>query len=114
MCTSIQICIQIRGHLILAGLDTRQHFPGSGLEEVHIACFLIDLILTMSGKNVCLGQRLAKLELKLISAMFLLGFDYRVIDGTGRVPEPLPRPNWNDLLGCKPPKGTCLLDYRVR
>lgn len=65
------------------------------------------------GKNICLGQRLARLEMKLLAAMFALGFNYAIVDAHGRVPDPLPRPNWNDILGCRPPKGTCMLDYRL-
>jgi len=65
------------------------------------------------GKTVCLGQRLAKLEMKLLSAMFLLGIDFSVVDNGGRVLETLPRPNWNDILGCKPPKDSCFIQYRA-
>jgi len=65
------------------------------------------------GKNICLGQRLARLEMKLVAAMFVYGLKYSVVDANGRVPDPLPRPNWNDILGCRPPKGACLLDYHV-
>ena len=65
------------------------------------------------GKTVCLGQRLAKLEMKLLSAMFLLGMDFSVVDKEDRVLETLPRPNWNDILGCKPPKDSCFIQYQV-
>ncbi|EGN92897.1 hypothetical protein SERLA73DRAFT_172564 [Serpula lacrymans var. lacrymans S7.3] len=63
------------------------------------------------GKTICLGQRLAKVELKLITSMFLLGFRYDVVDSTGKRPEPLPQPNWNDILLCRPAKGSCYLKY---
>jgi len=65
------------------------------------------------GKTTCLGQRLAKIEMKLVSAMFLLGTDFSVVDNGGKVLETLPRPNWNDILGCKPPKDSCLIQYQV-
>lgn len=65
------------------------------------------------GKTICLGQRLAKLEMKLLSAMFLLGMDFSVVDNGGKVLETLPRPNWNDILGCKPPKESCFIQYQV-
>jgi len=65
------------------------------------------------GKNICLGQRLAKLEMKLIVAMFVLGSEYAIVDAKGKTLESLPRPNWNDYLGCRPPKAQIMLDYRL-
>ncbi|KAF8629735.1 hypothetical protein AX15_003294 [Amanita polypyramis BW_CC] len=63
------------------------------------------------GKTSCLGTRLAKVELKLITAMFVLGFRHNVVNEAGEVANPLPTPDWNDILHCKPPKGTCYLKY---
>ena len=60
-------------------------------------------------KTVCLGQRLAKLQLKLITSLFLLNFDTSLVDKAGNFPDPMPQPNWNDTLNCKPPKGSCFL-----
>jgi len=59
-----------------------------------------------TGKNICLGTRLAKVELKLIVSMFVLGFDLGIVDkkGNGRGEMPLPQPNWNDILLCRPEK----------
>ncbi|KAJ7240448.1 cytochrome P450 [Mycena rebaudengoi] len=64
------------------------------------------------GKTTCLGTRLAKVELKLTTALFLLGFDHVVVDGTGETPHPLPTPNWNDILMCRPPQGSCYVKYK--
>jgi len=64
-----------------------------------------------AGKSVCLGQRLARLELKLMVALLVLGFDFTAVDTKGRPLDALPRPNWNDSLTCKPPKGSCYLRY---
>ncbi|KAH7922777.1 cytochrome P450 [Leucogyrophana mollusca] len=63
------------------------------------------------GKTVCLGQRLARLELKLITSMFLLGFRYTIVDSTGQRPNPAPQPNWNDILLCRPDKQSCYLQH---
>ncbi|KAF9261709.1 cytochrome P450 [Marasmius fiardii PR-910] len=63
------------------------------------------------GKTVCLGQRLGKIELKLITAMFLLGFEHHVVDGSGQPADSLPTPNWNDILFCRPPLGSFGLKY---
>lgn len=64
--------------------------------------FLLGLVI---GKTLCLGTRLAKVELKLITAMFVLGFEHSVVDASGEPMYPLPTPNWNDILLCRPPKG---------
>lgn len=63
------------------------------------------------GKTLCLGTRLAKVELKLLAAMFVLGFRHSVIDRNGADANPLPAPNWNDILLCRPPKGSFNLRY---
>lgn len=64
------------------------------------------------GKTVCLGQRLAKLQLKMITALMVSDFELDLIDKMGCTPNPLPRPNWNDALTCKPPPGSCYLRFR--
>lgn len=58
--------------------------------------------LIFAGKTMCLGTRLAKVELKLIAAMFTLGFRHSVVDKVGMQADPLPIPNWNDILLCRP------------
>lgn len=63
------------------------------------------------GKTTCLGTRLAKVELKLITAMFVLGFEHSVVDASGEPMYPLPTPNWNDILLCRPPQGSFSLGY---
>lgn len=65
------------------------------------------------GANVCLGQRLARLELKLVAAVLLLTFELDVVDTRGRVLRgvDVPRPDWNDALHCRPTE-PCALRYR--
>jgi sterol 14-demethylase len=63
------------------------------------------------GKHVCLGTRLAKVELKLIVSMFLLGFDLDIVDKRGKPQENLPKPNWNDIILCRPPKDSFYLGF---
>ncbi|KAG6811405.1 hypothetical protein H0H92_007598 [Tricholoma furcatifolium] len=53
------------------------------------------------GKTLCLGTRLAKVELKLVTAMLVLGFRHTIVDKSGRKTNPTP--NWNDILLCRPP-----------
>ena len=56
-----------------------------------------------------MGQRLAKLQMKLLLAMLLLNFDLTLIDKAGQLLEETPRPNWNDHLACKPPPDSCFV-----
>ncbi|KAI0090130.1 cytochrome P450 [Irpex rosettiformis] len=63
------------------------------------------------GKTVCMGQRLAKLQLKIITALMVSTLDFKLVDRTGRLPDPLPQPNWNDALTCKPPSGSSYLQF---
>jgi len=106
--------IPILGNLILDGiLRPKPRIVTSVGEEVRLGS--ITMILTNStqlllGKTLCLGSRLAKLELKLITSMFLLGFDHVVVDKMG-LANPLPRPNWNDTLHCRPVTGSCYIKY---
>ncbi|KAI1786711.1 cytochrome P450 [Ganoderma leucocontextum] len=65
-----------------------------------------------AGSTVCQGKRLAILELKLITAQVVLGFrELRAVDTHGAPLAELPRPNWNDVLTCRPPKGSCYVRY---
>ncbi|ETW77953.1 cytochrome P450 monooxygenase 90 [Heterobasidion irregulare TC 32-1] len=63
------------------------------------------------GRVNCLGTRLAKVEMKLITAMLLLEFDFNTVDAGGRIADPHPRPNWNDTLSCRPSNGSYFLKY---
>jgi cytochrome P450 len=67
-----------------------------------------------AGRAACLGTRMAKLEIKLLAAMLLLSFDFSIVDGAGRAPDPLPRPDWNDLITARPPGATFFLQHRRR
>ncbi|KAI0356111.1 cytochrome P450 [Trametes cingulata] len=65
-----------------------------------------------AGSTVCLGKRLATLELKLVTALFVLGYgELRAVDARGAPLAALPRPNWNDILTCKPPAGSCYVRF---
>ncbi|THH29172.1 hypothetical protein EUX98_g5017 [Antrodiella citrinella] len=65
------------------------------------------------GSTVCLGQRLARLSLKLITVLMLLELDFDLVDRrTGQPPRSLPQPNWNDALTCKPQEEIRHMRYR--
>jgi len=50
-----------------------------------------------AGRHVCTGMKLAKLEMKLILVMFLMRYEFDLVDKDGKFPDPLPAPNRNDI-----------------
>ena len=50
------------------------------------------------GRHPCPGMKIAKLEIKLVLTMMLLGYDYELVDGNGNYPKELPSQDRNDLL----------------
>ncbi|UZJ53755.1 hypothetical protein CBS101457_003075 [Exobasidium rhododendri] len=59
-----------------------------------------------AGRSPCLGTRLAKLDIKILCACFLLSFDYSSVDSRGAAfsDRTLPRPHPNDDHAKKPVK----------
>ena len=51
----------------------------------------------MLGRHPCAGMKIAKLEIKLVLAMILLGYEYELVDGNGNHPNAIPQPDRNDL-----------------
>ena len=50
-----------------------------------------------AGRHPCPGMKVAKLEMKLIAAMFLMRYEYDLVDEAGKFPSSLPVPNRNDI-----------------
>jgi hypothetical protein len=50
------------------------------------------------GRHPCAGIKIAKLEIKLVLAMMLLGYEYELVDGKGRYLKAVPEQDRNDLL----------------
>ena len=50
-----------------------------------------------AGRHPCTGMRQAKLEIKLITVMFLTGYEFDLVDKDGKFPDPLPVRNRNDV-----------------
>jgi hypothetical protein len=48
------------------------------------------------GRHPCAGMKMAKLELKMIVAMFVVGYEYDVVDSEGRISTKVPVPNYNE------------------
>jgi len=46
-----------------------------------------------AGRHFCTGMKVAKLEMKLVAALFLLRYEFDLVDKDGKFPDPLPVPN---------------------
>lgn len=42
-------------------------------------------------------MKVAKLEIKIIVALFVAGYEYDVVDSAGNFPKSLPKPDYNDI-----------------
>jgi sterol 14-demethylase len=65
-----------------------------------------------AGRHPCAGMRIAKLEMKLILAMVLLGCEYELVDGNGNYPKALPVQDRNDLMRSRPMGEPCYLKFK--
>ena len=50
-----------------------------------------------AGRHPCTGVKAAKLEMKSILALFLMRYEFDLVDKDGKFPDPLPVPNRNDI-----------------
>ncbi|KAJ7081264.1 cytochrome P450 [Mycena epipterygia] len=57
-----------------------------------------------AGRHPCGGMKLAKLEMKLVLAIFLAGFEYQVVDLVGKSVNAVPQINRNDIHMPRPLK----------
>ncbi|KDQ54410.1 hypothetical protein JAAARDRAFT_135628 [Jaapia argillacea MUCL 33604] len=64
------------------------------------------------GRHPCTGMRVAKLEIKMIVAMFLVGYEYELVDGQGKFPNPFPKPDRNDIQQARPVGDPCYLEFK--
>ena len=55
------------------------------------------------GRHPCTGMKIAKLEIKVVLAMILLGYEYELVDGNGNYPKAVPDQNRNDVHQVSPP-----------
>ena len=60
-----------------------------------------------------MGSRLARLNIKLVTALLLMDFEFDTVDVGGRIvdPDSAPTPDWNDPLG-QPAQGQFFVKYR--
>jgi len=65
-----------------------------------------------AGRHPCTGMKTAKLEIKVIVALFVAGYEFDIIDSTGNFPTVLPRPNHNDIHQPRPVGEPCFLKFK--
>ncbi|KAF8156012.1 cytochrome P450 [Crassisporium funariophilum] len=64
------------------------------------------------GRHPCAGMKIAKLEMKLVLAMLLLGYDYELVNGAGQYPKSLPEQDRNDIQQARPLGDPCYLKFK--
>jgi cytochrome P450 len=64
------------------------------------------------GRHPCAGMKFAKLEIKLILSMLLLGYEYKLVDDRGAPTATLPQPDRNDIQQARPIGKTVYMDFK--
>ncbi|KAF8816709.1 cytochrome P450 [Phlegmacium glaucopus] len=64
-----------------------------------------------AGRHPCSGMRFAKLEIKIIVALMVVGFEFDLVDSTGKRAA-MPQPDRNDLHMSRPLGDPCFLQFR--
>ncbi|GLB42457.1 putative cytochrome P450 [Lyophyllum shimeji] len=65
-----------------------------------------------AGRHPCNGMRVAKLEMKLVIALVIAGYDFEIIDSSGKFPSALPQPDRNDYQQARPIGEPCFIKFR--
>lgn len=86
--------------------------PGRWLEPDRAPDAVYPFLAWGAGRHPCTGTKLAKLEMKLLLAVFLTRYEYELVDKDGKFPDPLPAPDRNDLHQARPLGATCYFDFK--
>ncbi|KAF9557038.1 cytochrome P450 [Agrocybe pediades] len=65
-----------------------------------------------AGRHFCAGMKLAKLEIKLVLALFLLQFDFELVDANGNPRNSFPEPDPNQILQTRPIGEPCFFKFK--
>ncbi|THU83558.1 cytochrome P450 [Dendrothele bispora CBS 962.96] len=65
-----------------------------------------------AGRHRCLASKLARLEIKSIVALFLMTYDYEVVDANGNFLQTIPAPDYNDVQLARPKDMECFLRFK--
>ena len=71
--------------------------PGRWLRPDPVPAAIYPFLGWGAGRHPCAGIMVAKLEMKLILAMFLTGYKFDLVDKDGKFPDPLPVPDRNNI-----------------
>ncbi|KAJ7672338.1 cytochrome P450 [Mycena polygramma] len=55
-----------------------------------------------AGRHACAGVKVAKIEMKMVLALFLLGFNYEIVSPTGKLVNDVPQIDRNDIHSARP------------
>jgi sterol 14-demethylase len=65
-----------------------------------------------AGRHPCTGMKVAKLEIKIILAFMLFGYEFSVVDKFGKHPKELPTQDRNDIQRARPLGEPCYLRFK--
>ena len=77
--------------------EPHKYDPGRWLRPDPVVDTIYPFLGWGAGRHPCTGMKVAKVELKLILAMFLTKYEFDLVDKNGNFPDPLPVPNRNDM-----------------
>ncbi|KAF9780788.1 cytochrome P450 [Thelephora terrestris] len=92
--------------------DPHKYDPGRWLRPDPVPNAVYPYLGWGAGRHPCPGMKVAKLEMKLITAMFLMRYEYELEDKDGNFPNPLPVPNRNDIHQARPLGPTCYFKFK--
>ncbi|PPQ98483.1 hypothetical protein CVT26_013884 [Gymnopilus dilepis] len=87
--------------------DPLRFGPGREEDKKHTYAFLG----WGAGRHPCAGMKVAKLEIKVIMAVMLAGYDFDVVDVNGKRMTNLPQPDRNDIHQARPVGETCYFQF---
>jgi len=77
--------------------DPYKYDPGRWLRPDPVPNVIYPFLGWGAGRHPCTGMKLAKLEMKLILVVFLMRYEFDLVDKDGKFPDPLPVPDRNDI-----------------
>ena len=77
--------------------EPHKYDPGRWLQPDPVPNTIYPSLGWGAGRHPCPGIKVAKLEMKLILALFLTRYEFNLVDKDGKFPDPLPVPKRNDI-----------------
>ncbi|KIM37023.1 hypothetical protein M413DRAFT_31186 [Hebeloma cylindrosporum] len=87
--------------------DPDRYLEGRGEDKKELFAY----VAWGAGRHPCAGMKIAKLEIKLVLALVLLGYKYDLVNEAGKYPDILPEPDRNDLVLGMPLGEPCYLKF---